>query len=256
MDATTKNEALERWHSSLNGRENWKNPCAQYRYLVRYADKLQVADAIDPMERFDLVELASAAFTHFVEEAPQHWRHPASEYAVYNLAGDQVGSLSGSRYFLHGPNVRPGPMDFFAQLQEGDGVERLITRSYSPYGVLVDRYINTETGQRLTLVETGRRFGGEMRQRLDDPDVYRAIVDASTVALEQGNMRAYVELWEKEAFSIFVQCSRCCDRFDLREDCTDCNGWGFVKDPQCPSRLPPEITKRPPQVSEENHCDE
>lgn len=79
---------------------------------------------------------------------------------------------------------------------------------------------------------------GKWRVRIDDPDVYRAIVDASQVALEQANMTAYVALWEKENFSIFTQCSRCCDRFDQREDCAVCEGRGFIEDPQCPSRLP------------------
>jgi hypothetical protein len=238
MNSTKKAEALAQWRQSLNGRGGWANPCAQYRYLLRYADKLLATGAIDQMERFDMVELALAAFCHFIEEVPQEWRHPASEYDVYNMAGEQVGSLSGSRYFLHGKSAKPEPMSFFAQVHDRNGEQILITRTLSPYGVLRDRYIYTETGQRLVLVESSRRFDDEMRQRLDDPDVYRAIVDASIVALEQGDMTAYVDLWEKENFSIFTQCSQCCDRFYLREDCSACGGRGFVEDPLCPSKLP------------------
>lgn len=169
MDAANDSQALAHWHKSLNSRDNWNNPSAQYKYLVRYADKLQAVGTIDPFERFEMVELALAAFCHFVEEQPQRWLHPASEYDVYNQAGVQVGSLSGSRYFLHAKGVRQGPMDFFAQLQEKDGEQKLITRTYVPYGTLQDRYIRTETGQRLVLVETGRRFDRQMRTRLNDP---------------------------------------------------------------------------------------
>jgi hypothetical protein len=113
-----------------------------------------------------------------------------------------------------------------------------------PYGVLRDRYILTHTGQRLTLVEMARMINGKWRVRIDDLDVYRGVVDVSQVALEQGNIAAYVDLWEKEHFSIYTLCSRCCDRFDLREDCTGCEGRGFIEDPQCPSRVPPSMIAR------------
>lgn len=242
MDAANERQATASWHTSLNSRESWNNPVVQYKYLVRYADKLHAAGTIDPFERFELVELAFAAFCHFVEEQPQRWLHPASEYDVYNQAGIQVGSLSGSRYFLHAKGVRHGPIDFFAQLQEKDGEQKLITRTYIPYGILQNRYILTETGQRLVLVEIGRRFDGQMRTRIDDPDAYRAIVDASTNALERGNMTSYVKQWEREGFAIYIPCSTCRDRFYLREDCDACSGLGFVEDPHCPSRLPPGWT--------------
>lgn len=244
MDAGQIAEALAQWRMSLDSRSAWQNPGAQYRYLVRYADKLAACNAIDLPERFDMVEMALAAFGHFVEEQPQEWRHPASEYDVYNDAGSQVGSLRGSRYFLHGKTVRSDPMEFFAQIQEKDSEYLLTTRTYAPYGVLRDRYILTHTGQRLTLVETARMINGKWRVRIDDPDTYRGVVDASQMALEQGNMAAYVDLWEKEHFSIFTQCSRCCDRFDLREDCTGCEGRGFIEDPQCPSKLPSSVIAR------------
>ncbi|GFZ63019.1 hypothetical protein PSE10A_55300 [Pseudomonas amygdali pv. eriobotryae] len=248
MDASQIAESLAQWKTSLDARATWQNPGAQYRYLVRYADKLAACNAIDPLERFDMVEMALAAFCHFVEEKPEEWRHPASEYDVYNDAGAQVGSLQGSRYFLHGATVRPDPKGFFAQIQEKDGESLLTTRTYAPYGVLRDRYIHTHTGQRLTLVETARMINGKWRVRIDDPDTYRGVVDASQVALEQGNTAAYVDLWEKEHFSIFTQCSRCCDRFDLREDCTGCEGRGFIEDLQCPSRLPSSAIARKSQA--------
>lgn len=84
-------------------------------------------------------------------------------------------------------------------------------------------------------------INGKWRVRIDDPDTYRGVVGASQLALEQGNMAAYVDLWEKEHFSIFTQCSRCCDRFDPREDCTGCEGRGLIEDPQSPSRLPSSV---------------
>jgi hypothetical protein len=238
METPQKDEVLADWHRRIDNKRQWLNPFANYRFLMRLADRLLEIGAIDPLERFDLVELASAAFCHFTEETPVHWRHPASDYDVYNAGGNQVGSLQGNRYFLHGAQSKPGPMDFFAQVQETDGKLNIVTRSYQPYGELIERHIHTETGQKLTLVERGRLFEGVHKTRLDDPDCYRATIDAALLALEEANMGLYIQLWEKENFSIFRQCSACCDRFYLREDCAACTGLGFVEDPECPSKLP------------------
>jgi hypothetical protein len=228
---------LADWHGRLVDPTKWRNPPAQFRYLIQVLDRLTVLQQLDPLERFDLAELAASAFCHFTEESPADWRHPASNYDVYNDAGEKVGSILGNRYFLHAPVAKPGPMDFFAQIQQTDGKFQVLTRSYAVYGELIERHIHTGTGQRLTLVETGRNFGGKDRTRLDDPDIYRAVVDAALIALEEGDMSTYVALWEKENFSIFRQCSRCRDRFDTREDCCACDGRGFVTNPDCPSKL-------------------
>ncbi|MFK3971216.1 hypothetical protein ACI2KS_10865 [Pseudomonas sp. NPDC087358] len=237
MDAPETAVVLADWHERLNDPTKWRNPPAQYRYLVQVLGRLTGLQQLDPLERFDLAELAASAFCHFTEETPVDWRHPASNYDVHNDTGEQVGSILGNRYFLHGSVVKPGPMDFFAQIQQTNGKLHVITRSYAVYGELTERHIYTGTGQRLTLVETGRNFGLE-KTRLDDPDIYRAVVEAALIALEEGDMLTYVMLWEKENFSIFRQCSRCCDRFDTREDCSTCAGQGFIEDPHRPDRLP------------------
>jgi len=239
MDDDKKAQALAEWYRSYRAPGGWRNPSAHYRYLTRLADNLWRSEIIDPMERFEMQELVTGAFCHHVEESPPEWRNPAAEYDVFNETGAQVGSVSGNRYFLHGPGAKPGPMEFFAQIHDAEGDRPVITRTYAPYGVFRDRYIFTETGQKLTLVETGKMVDGVMVSRLDDPDVYRSIIDAALLALEEGNMARYVALWERENFSVFRQCSRCCDRFELREDCSACTGAGFVEDPECPSRLPP-----------------
>jgi len=242
MPPLNKDQALADWHKSLYTPSAWTNPSSHYRYLMRFADNLLKTGLLEPLERFEMVELATGAYCHHVEEAEPAWRNPAADYDVYNEVGVQTGSLSGNRLFLHGPGGTPGPMEFFAQIHDAEGDRPVITRTYAHYGVFRDRYIYTETGQRLTLVETGKMVGGVMVSRLDDPDVYRSIIDAALIALEEGDMVSYVGLWERENFSIFRQCSHCCDRFELREDCEPCGGAGFVVDPQCPSRLPSELS--------------
>lgn len=239
MQPNKKSSPLEEWHRSFRNADSWRNPSASYRYLIRLADNLLKMGEIDEIGRFEMVELATGAFCHHVENYPAEWINPGADYDIYNEAGVQTGSLSGNRVFLHGPGVKPGPMEFFAQIHEAEGDRPVITRTYAHYGVFRDRYIFTETGQRLTLVETAKQVNGQMMSRLDDPDLYRSIIDAGLIALEEGDMVRYVALWERENFSIFRQCSACCDRFELRDDCQACSGLGFIENPLCPSKLPP-----------------
>lgn len=241
MDAEQRDQAIAEWYHGLHAPSHWENISAQYRYLMRLADRLMSLGQIDPMERFEMMELLTGAYCHYTEETPTSWCHPASDYDVYNAAGVQTGSIRGNRYFLHGPGVTLDPMGFFAQIHkiEGETEHKIITKTYQHYGVLQDRFIFTNTGDTLTLVETSRMMDGAAITRLDDPDIYRSITDAALLALEAGDMPRYIKLWERESFSIFTQCSSCCDRFELREDCQACDGLGFVVDPQCPSRLPP-----------------
>ncbi|RMT91294.1 hypothetical protein ALP37_05131 [Pseudomonas amygdali pv. sesami] len=95
----------------------------------------------------------------------------------------------------------------------------------------------------MTLVEQSRQINGVSYQRLSDQDQYRALVDASAVALDQGDFKSYVSLWERHSYSIFIRCLHCLDGFAVRDDCKHCDGRGFIEDPQCPNKLPPVIQR-------------
>ncbi|GBH11185.1 Predicted ATPase with chaperone activity [Pseudomonas syringae pv. actinidiae] len=241
MNESSSSDALAEWHKRLNDRRQWTNPAVTYRFLARMAEDMQAGGLVDPLERFELFELASAAFCHFTEEGNHEWRHQASDYLAYNKGGVVVGSLLNSRYVLHEADQSPYHATHFAFLDEKN---ELIMRDYKKYGVLEGRYIYTETGQTLTLVEQSRQINGVDCQRLADEDQYRALIDASAVALDRDDFKAYVALWERHSYSIFIRCLHCCDRFDLREDCTACAGRGFVEDPECPNKLPQSFSNQ------------
>lgn len=107
------------------------------------------------MERFEMMELASAAFCYHVEANPEEWRCPASNYAIFNEAGIRVGTLLDSRYILHGPDVEPDHKAYLAVLRDDN---TLLTHTHQLYRRLDGRYIKTETGQRVVLVELNRQF--------------------------------------------------------------------------------------------------
>jgi hypothetical protein len=241
MDINNKTEALALWHQRLNDKREWTTPGLNHRFLTRMADDLQAAAMIDPLERFDLVELARAAFFHYTEDGNREWRHPASHYAVYDPSAVQIGSLIHGRYYFHGPDQDPHHAGYFAFLKDDNSI---IIGTYAMYGTLEERFIYTEDGHRLTLVEISRQIEGVLCQRLDDPDRYRALIDAAALALEHGGFDRYIKLWEAHDFSIFRKCSHCYDLFALREDCETCSGRGFVENEQCPSRLPAWLRAR------------
>ncbi|MGQ3820380.1 hypothetical protein [Pseudomonas alliivorans] len=238
MSDDKKAPALAEWHRILDDRSLWKNPSVAYRLLQTMANDIESAGLIDPLERFDLSELASAAFSYFTEEGNHEWRHQASDYLVYDANAQIVGSLLHSRFVRHGPDDQPYLSGHFAFL---NAENVLIMRDYSPFGRLEGRHIRTPAGETLTLVESSRQINGVQLQRLDDADQYRVLVDAATLALERNDFDGYVKLWERHSYSIFKTCSTCLDRFWLREDCSPCAGRGFVEDPQRPDRLPPSL---------------
>lgn len=235
MDTINKTEALALWHRRLKDKREWSSPGFNLRFLICMADDMQSAALIDPLERFDLVELARSAFFHYTEDGNREWRHPASQYAVYDHNAVQIGSLIHGRYYLHRADQDPHHAGYFAFLKSDNSI---VTGTYAKYGTLEDRFIFTEDGQRLTLVEVNRQIEGVLCKRLDDRDRYRSLIDAATLALEHGDFDQYLKLWEAHDFSIFRKCSHCYDLFALREDCGACSGWGFVEDEQCPGRLP------------------
>ncbi|CAI8890975.1 hypothetical protein I5591_20760 [Pseudomonas syringae pv. tomato] len=251
MNESNSSEALAEWHKRLNDRRQWTNPAFTYRFLARMAEDMQAAGAIDPLERFELFELASAAFCHFTEEGNHEWRHQASDYLAFNKGGVVVGSLLNSRYVLHEADQSPYHAAHFAFLDEENN---LIMRDYKTYGVLEGRYIYTETGQTLTLVEQSRQINGVDCQRLTDEDQYRALIDASAVALDQGDFKAYVALWERHSYSIFTRCLHCLDGFAVRDDCTHCAGRGFIEDPECPNKQPQALGRTTPADQPDRSC--
>ncbi|VVO27137.1 hypothetical protein PS689_04710 [Pseudomonas fluorescens] len=241
MSDDKKATALAEWHRILDDRSSWTNPSVAYRLLRSMASDLESAGLIDPLERFDLSELASAAFSYFTEEGNHEWRHQASDYLVYDANARIVGSLLHSRLVRHGPEEQPYLTDHFAFL---NAENVLVMRDYSHFGRLEGRHIKTQAGETLTLVESSRQIEGVQRQRLDDEDQYRLLVDAATLALERGDFDGYVRIWDRQTYSVFIQCPRCFDRFNLREDCTECTGRGFINDPHCPNNLPPALAAR------------
>jgi hypothetical protein len=86
-------------------------------------------------------------------------------------------------------------------------------------------------GQQYDLIETGRTVEGVTYEPIEDPDLYRALVDASQVAQECRDLHAFERMRPLLDLAKYSICPTCLDRFDRSEDCPTCAGRGFVTKP-------------------------
>ncbi|MFH7423172.1 hypothetical protein RA276_32355, partial [Pseudomonas syringae pv. tagetis] len=77
-----------------------------------------------------------------------------------------------------------------------------------------------------TLVDQTRQINGVSYQRVSEQYKILALGDASAVAVDQGDFMAYVSLWERHCYSIFISCLLWLDGFAVGDDCTACVGGG------------------------------
>jgi hypothetical protein len=94
-----------------------------------------------------------------------------------------------------------------------------------------EHYLLLPDGQQYDLVETGRTFEGMTHKPIEDPDIYRVLVDAAQIAHECSDLRAFERVRPRLDLARFRTCPACLDRFDRREDCPTCVGRGFVTKP-------------------------
>jgi len=70
---------------------------------------------------------------------------------------------------------------------------------------------------------------------IDDPDAYRAMVDAAQVAQEERDLRIFERVRPHIESAAFCMCPACLGRFGTRDDCPTCVGNGFVTKRAAPS---------------------
>ncbi len=66
---------------------------------------------------------------------------------------------------------------------------------------------------------------------IDDPDLYRALVDSAQLAQESHNLRTFEKARPLLELANFCTCPTYLDHFGQRDDCPICSGNGFVTKP-------------------------
>ncbi len=197
--------------------------------LLTITEDLFRRGVIDALERFDMDEMAEAAYMHEVEELQilhRYFLH-AGCYSLV-LDGVQMGELRSVRVYFGAGTRELRPADYDARIERtANGLEVIHKHKREPIGHIDGKRYIAKTGEKYELVETSRVIGTE-HPAIDDPDVYRGLLDAIQHAVEQGDSARQATLAKRANVSIFMPCPACEDQFSRREDCQECDGRGFV----------------------------
>lgn len=226
---------LQQWHSTLDDHAfRMQNPEAHRQTLHAMSSTLVSEGLIDPLLHFDMNELANAAYWHAVEElhtAPARYCG-ASSYDVLQYESPELfGRISRSIFYAASTSADSARCSYDGKIYQDATGANLV---FSPSGVvarITGLTLTLPEGQQYDLVETGRTIEGVAFEPIEDPDLYRALVDAAQIAEECRDLFAFERLRPLLELARFRICPTCHDRFDRREECSTCTSLGFVTKP-------------------------
>lgn len=226
---------LQQWRSTLDDHDfRMQNPEAHRQHLHSMASTLVAEGLIDTLEQYDMNEMANAAYWHAVEEVQSHpVRYcGASSYDVVACDGAlTLGKIGQTIFHARRENQIEARTTYDGKVY-GDGAGANLV--FNPSGVtarIEGLTLTLRDGRQFDLIETGRMILGVIYQPIDDPDMYRTLVDAAQVSLEGRDLNAYEKMRPFIDLARFRPCPTCLDRFDRRDDCAACSGQGFVIKP-------------------------
>jgi hypothetical protein len=234
-----KSLRLQRWRTSLDDHDfRMQNPEGHREALHEMAEALHAEGLIDQFEQFDMNEMADAAYWHAVEElqnSPGQYRGASTYDVVHVDNGKLLATISRSIFNFATEEPRGASRTYDGKVYSGPegiylnlGISRNVGRIS---GLTLEMH-----GHRYQLIETERVIRGVDYRPIDDPDAYRALVDAGQVAQEERDLRAFEKVRPHIESAAFCTCPVCLDRFGARDDCPTCAGKGFVTKP-APSGL-------------------
>lgn len=223
---------LQQWRSTLDDHAfRRQNPEAHRQTLYAMSATLAAEGLIDTLQQFDINELANAAYWHAVEElhtAPARYCGASSYDVLLCGSPERFGRISRSIFYAASSFADSKRFSYDGKIyQDATGANLVFT----PSGVVArinGLTLTLPNGQQYNLLETGRTIEGVTFEPIEDPDLYRVLVDAAQIAEECRDLRAFERLRPLLDLARFRICSTCHDRFDPREDCPTCSGRGFV----------------------------
>jgi hypothetical protein len=178
--------------------------------------------------------MANAAYWHAVEElntSPVRYCG-ASAYDVLRCGSTELFGKIGCSIFYASSNPIEGKRSSYDGKIYRDATGANLV--FNPSGVvarITGLILTLPDGQQYDLIETGRTVEGVIYEPIEDPDLYRALLDAAQVSKEGCDLRAFERVRPRLDLARFRICTACLDRFDRREDCPTCAGRGFVTKP-------------------------
>ncbi|MBK5373483.1 hypothetical protein JFT81_02385 [Pseudomonas sp. TH43] len=223
---------LKQWRATLDDQGfRMQNPEGHRETLHEMAAALHREGLIDQLERFDMGEMADAAYWHAVEElqnSPGQYRG-ASTYDVVRIDnGELLGTISRSIFYFATTEPRCALSSYDGKVYSGpEGIHLNLGLSRNVgkvTGLILEMH-----GRRYQLIETQRMIRGICHTPIDDPEAYRALVDAAQITQEDRDLRVFEKVRPHIELAAFCICPTCRDCFGERDDCSTCAGQGFVK---------------------------
>ncbi|WP_434558004.1 hypothetical protein [Pseudomonas sp. Z4-20] len=244
---------IQQWRDTLDNHDfRMQNPEAHRSSLLETSARLVEESIIDRLEQFEMDEMANAAYWLAVEELhtkPVFYRQSYGYDVIPKTGGPRIGTIFHSILRLDASRAeRLRPYD--GQVYQDEKGLALRYSYASTTGRLDGMTLTLDDGQQFDLVETERMVAGVVYQPIDDPDVYRWMLDVMQVALEGKHLAIMKKVRPFFELARFFECPACLDRFGKREDCAHCAGLGFVEKPRCPGKLPEQCKGQPNTASE------
>lgn len=223
---------LQQWRSTLDDHDfRMQNPEAHRQTLHAMSGTLVSEGLIDVLQQFDMNEMANAAYWHAVEELHSGLARycGASSYEVVcGATATPFGRISRSMFYADSALASGSRFAYDGKVYQDAAGIHLVFNPSGTVASITGLTLTLPEGQKYELVETGRMIDGRTVEPIDDPDTYRALVDAAQVAEECRNLPVFEKLRPLVDLARFRTCPACHDGFAPREDCPTCTGQGFV----------------------------
>ncbi|WP_338585738.1 hypothetical protein [Pseudomonas sp. MAG733B] len=222
---------LQQWRSTLDDHDfRMQNPEAHRQTLHSMSATLVAEGLIDQLQQFDMNELANAAYWHAVEELQTHpaFYCGASSYDVIRSETNELfGTIRRSIFYASTPARRERSSYDGKIYSDATGANLVLSLS-GAIGRISGLTLTLAKGEQYHLIETGRTIEGVTYQPMEEPDLYRSLVDIAQVAQESRDLRLFEKVRPLIDLARFCICSDCLDHFARRDDCPNCSGQGFV----------------------------
>lgn len=207
-----------------------RNPEAHHQAVQAAASDLLARHVINEGEHQDMADLADAALMHAREQlAGQMFELPAVYDVVDPASAELVGSIITGTYLCQtgsGPEPRTSIEGLVRY--DSEGQLRMVTMSAQDLGPIHGLTWTTRQGRALNLVKVAQYQQGRRIPYLGDVESCRLALDRLQALREDGRDQECAELQQALAIAPFGRCPTCRDRFELRDDCGRCGGYGIV----------------------------
>jgi len=223
---------LQLWRSTLDNHEfRLQNPEAHRQTLHAMSETLASEGLVDRLEQFDMDELANAAYWHAVEEliiSPPRYCGASSYDVVVGGTSDLFGRIDRSIFYDARSLADPLRSDYDGKIYPDASGANLVFNASGASARITGLTLTMPDGRRHGLIETQRVVEGVTYEPIDDPDLYRVLVDTAQLAQENHHLQVFEKARPLLELANFCTCPSCLDRFGPRDDCPTCSGHGFV----------------------------